>query len=434
MTATLETRLAPLARALRSDQLFLTDYLRKLEGHFEAENKRIQALLPEKGRFERLNREAVALMARYPKPEFRPPLYGVPVAVKDIFHVEGFLTQAGSKLPAELLTGPEAESVTLLRQAGALILGKTVTTEFAYFAPGPTRNPRNIAHTPGGSSSGSAAAVAAGLSPLALGTQTIGSVVRPAAFCGCVGFKPSAGRVSRAGVIPLSPTLDHVGFFTQDVPGAILAASVLCRAWQADVSPTEQPVLGVPLGPYLEKASNEGLEHLQATQKKLAQAGYTIKEVSAMENFDEIYAWHNDLLAIEAAQVHEKWIEQYGDLYHPKTAALIERGHQIAHGSARVYHTERDRLRQELTQLMAQHDISLWIAPAAPGAAPAGLESTGNPVMNLPWTYAGLPAINLPAGAGQNGLPLGLQVVGGWQEDEKLLAWATQLAKDLAST
>lgn len=429
MSANFETRLAPLAQALRSGELNLSDYLSQLETYFETENERIQALLPEAHRFERLRREAAALEARYPDPSARPPLFGVPVGVKDIFHAEGFVTQAGSKLPAEILTGPEAESVTLLKQAGALILGKTVTTEFAYFAPGPTRNPHNIGHTPGGSSSGSAAAVAAGLSPLALGTQTIGSVVRPAAFCGCVGFKPSAGRVSRAGVIPLSPTLDHVGFFTQDVPGAILAAGVLVREWQADVSPGQPPVLGIPVGPYLEKASSEGLAHFQATCQKLAQAGYTIKEVPAMQNFDEIYAWHNDLVAIEIAQVHEKWFKQYQDLYHPKTAALIKRGHQIAHGSARVYHSERERLRHELSQLMSQHNLSLWVAPAAPGTAPKGLDSTGNPVMNLPWTYAGLPAISLPAGTGQNGLPLGLQVVGGWLADEKLLAWAVRLAE-----
>ena len=178
--------------------------------------------------------------------------------MKDIFHVKGFLTRAGSGLPVDLLTGPEAESVTQLKQAGALILGKTVTTEFAYFAPGPTRNPRNPAHTPGGSSSGSAAAVGAGLCPLALGTQTIGSILRPASFCGVVGFKPSFGRISSAGVIPFAVSLDHIGFFTQDVAGATLAAAVLCKNWGDEEARTRgdgeakellnyRPVLGVPL-------------------------------------------------------------------------------------------------------------------------------------------------------------------------------------------
>jgi len=432
MTDKLETRLAPLAAALRSGQVSLDDYLNQLEAYFGPENERVLAFLPEENRFERLRQEAKALLARYPKPELRPALFGVPLGVKDIFHVDGFPTRAGSRLPAELLTGIEAQSVAQLKQAGALYLGKTVTTEFAYFGPGPTRNPHNVAHTPGGSSSGSAAAVGAGLCPLTLGTQTIGSVIRPASFCGVVGFKPSAGRSSRVGVIPLSPTLDHVGIFTQDVAGATLAASLLCYEWKGKVAPSERPVLGIPTGPYLKKASAEGMAHFQATREKLEQAGYTTKEVPAMDNFDEIFAWHNDLMATEAAQVHHKWFAEYSHLYHPKTAALIKRGHQISPGSAVVYHTERERLRTDLINLMAQHHISLWIAPAAVGPAPHGLESTGDPVMNLPWTYAGLPALNIPSGTAKNGLPLGLQVVGGWLQDESLLAWSEQIAQTLA--
>jgi len=154
------------------------------------------------------------------------------VGIKDIFHVDGFVTRAGTRVPPERFAGPEAASVALLREAGALIAGKTVTTEFAYFEPGPTRNPHNPAHTPGGSSSGSAAAVAAGLCQLALGTQTIGSVIRPAAFCGVVGFKPSFGRIPTSGLVYFSRTIDHVGLFTQDLDGMELAASVLCRDWQ----------------------------------------------------------------------------------------------------------------------------------------------------------------------------------------------------------
>lgn len=431
MTDNLETRLAPLAQALRAGHLSLSNYLDRLEAHFTPENERVLAFLPEEGRFDRLRHEAAALEARYPEPESRPPLYGVPVGVKDIFHVDGFLTQAGSRLPAEELTGPEAISVSQLKDAGALILGKTVTTEFAYFDPGPTRNPHNINHTPGGSSSGSAAGVAAGLCPLALGTQTIGSVVRPAAFCGVVGFKPSAGRISRIGVIPLSPTLDHVGIFTQDIEGIVLTATILCNEWQAAPPTTGRPVLGVPVGPYLQKTGNQGLEHFQATRETLEQAGFTVKDIPAMENFDEIYTRHYDLLAIEAANVHKDWFEKYADLYHPKTAALIKRGHQIADGSAIVYHSEQERLRSELSNLMAQHNISVWIAPSSVGPAPAGLESTGDPVMNLPWTYAGLPALNIPSGTAPNGLPLGLQLVGSWQQDEALLAWAGQIAAAL---
>src|SRR3970040_1828025 len=191
-----------------------------VEERFAEREAEVRAFVPEESRFERLRREAKALLSRFPDSGERPPMFGVLIGVKDIFRVGGFPTRAGSRLPAEVFEGPEAEPVKKLKAAGTLVLGKTVTTEFAYFAPGPTRNPHNLAHTPGGSSSGSAAAVAAGLAPLARGPQTIGSIVRPAAFCGVVGFKPSFGRISTEGVIPLSPSLDHVGFFTQDVAGA----------------------------------------------------------------------------------------------------------------------------------------------------------------------------------------------------------------------
>ena len=202
-------------------------YFDQLEATFEEREPKVQAFLPEGNRFDRLRREYKALEQRYPDPDSRPPLFGLPLGVKDIFHADGFETHAGSNLPADRLTGDQAASLTQLKEAGALVLGKTVTTEFAYFAPGPTRNPHNPKHTPGGSSSGSAAGVAAGLVPAAFGTQTVGSINRPAAFCGVVGLKPSYGRVSVEGVIPLAPSLDHVGFFTTDVAGAMVMAPLL---------------------------------------------------------------------------------------------------------------------------------------------------------------------------------------------------------------
>ena len=189
--------LTQLITGLRAGELSISDYVDHLEARFQEVEPLIEAFVPEPDRFARLRRDAATLLERYPAPESRPPLFGIAVGVKDIFHVKGFTTRAGSQVSPELLQGPEAAVVTALRNAGALILGKTVTTEFAYFAPGPTRNPHNPAHTPGGSSSGSAAAVAAGLCPLALGTQTIGSIIRPASFCGVVGYKPSYDRVSR---------------------------------------------------------------------------------------------------------------------------------------------------------------------------------------------------------------------------------------------
>src|SRR5205807_802532 len=245
--------LAATAAALRSGQLDLLTYIDEVCNRIDAAEPLIHALLPEPGRRQRLLSEAEALQKRFPDPVSRPPLYGILLGVKDIFHVDGFPTRAGSQLPTELFAAPEAACVTLLRNAGALILGKTISAEFAWIEPGPTRNPYNLEHTPGGSSSGSAAAVAAGFCPLALGTQTIGSTIRPAAFCGIVGFKPTYGRISTDGLIKCAESVDTVGLFTQDVAGIALVASLLCEGWQAvEISESTQlPGLGVPDGPYL---------------------------------------------------------------------------------------------------------------------------------------------------------------------------------------
>jgi Asp-tRNA(Asn)/Glu-tRNA(Gln) amidotransferase A subunit family amidase len=399
-----------------------------LEALFAGREPEVRAFLPEEGRFERLRREERALLERWPDPGDRPPLFGVPVGVKDIFHVDGFETRAGSRLPPEVLRGPEAASVTALKEAGALVLGKTVSTEFAYFAPGPTRNPWHPEHTPGGSSSGSAAAVAAGLCPLALGTQTIGSILRPAAFCGAVGFKSSYERISRDGVIPLAPSFDHVGFFTPDVAGAERAAAVLCRDWQP-AAPPRPPRLGVPEGPYLERASGEGLVHFREVCRRLAAAGYEVEPVPALEDFGEIVERHFRIFAAEAARVHRDWFARFSDLYDRRTAELIRRGQAVTDDQLARDLDGREELRTALTALMDRHGLDLWISPPALGAAPRGLDSTGDPVMNVPWTQAGMPALCLPASRNAAGLPLGLQVAARWWADEALLAWARALEK-----
>ncbi len=420
-------RLRELVDGLRSGDLPLLALAARIEDYFSEREPQVLAFVPEAGRFERLRREARALLQRYPEPDERPPLFGVPMGVKDIFHVAGLPTTAGSKLPQVELQGAEASVVTALKQAGALVLGKTVTTEFAYFAPGPTRNPHHAGHTPGGSSSGSAAAVAAGLCPLALGTQTIGSVNRPAAFCGVVGFKPSYERISRDGLVPLSPSLDHVGLFTADVPGMALAASVVLSDWQPAAGGS-RPTLGIPTGPYLQRASSEGLANFEAACRALRQAGYTVREVSAMPDFERIETWHTALVAAEAARVHEQWFAKYDHMYHARTAELLTRGAMTPEEAIEAARQGRLMLRRELAALMADNGIDLWIAPAARGAAPAGLESTGDPIMNLPWTYSGLPVLTVPSGAAENGLPLGLQLVGPWRGDESLLQQAGDIA------
>ena len=404
--------------------------LDRLESLVAEREPRVLSFLPEDDRFARLRRESAALAERWPVPERRPPLFGVPVGIKDIFHVDGFETRAGSRLPPEIMAGPEGPAVAALREAGALVLGKTVSTEFAYFAPGPTRNPRHPEHTPGGSSSGSAAAVAAGLCPLALGSQTIGSILRPAAFCGLVGFKPSYDRVSREGVIPLAPSYDHVGFLAADVDTARRAAAALIPGWRT-VSAKRRPRLGVPEGPYLERTAGEGGEHFRGICRRLAQAGYEVVPAPALLDFDEVVARHRRVVAAEAARVHAEWFARHGDLYDSRTAELIRRGQEIDDSQLARDLAASASLREALTAPMDERGLDLWISPPALGAAPRGLDSTGDPVMNLPWTQGGLPAIALPAGSNDAGLPLGLQVVARFGADEELLAWAGELAREL---
>ncbi len=417
--------LSPLLAALRAGEQPLLPYLDALAQRFADREPVVQAFVPEDGRFRRLRRQAQDLLARYPDPATRPPLFGLPVGVKDIYHVEGFVTRAGCTLPPDLFAGAESPLVTRLKDLGALIVGKTVTTEFAFFAPGPTRNPHNPAHTPGGSSSGSAAAVAAGLAALTLGSQTIGSINRPAAYCGIVGYKPTYGRFPLDGIVPLSPSADTVGFFAADVAGLAAVMPLLDSGWQ--MSATAKPVLGVPDGPYLAQATPEGLAHFEKLVTHLQQAGFTVRRVPAMPNFAEIDALHRDLVAAEAAQVHAAWYAQYAHLYHPKTADLIQKGQNLSSERLKQGLNNRSTLRSALHELMDTQAIDLWLSPSAPGAAPAGLDSTGDPVMNLPWTHAGLPTLTLPAGKNEASLPLGLQLAARWQQDEALLTWAQNL-------
>jgi Asp-tRNA(Asn)/Glu-tRNA(Gln) amidotransferase A subunit family amidase len=414
---------------LRSGAMTLPEFLWQVEARFIEREPSIKAFIPEDGRFTRLQNDADALVLRYPDLIKRPLLFGAMAGIKDIFHVEGFTTQAGSRLPPEVLQGKEAESVSRLKDAGALIFGKTVTTEFAYFSPGPTRNPHNPEHTPGGSSSGSAAAVSAEFCHLALGTQTIGSIIRPASFCGVVGLKPTYDRISRAGVIPLSPSLDHIGFFVPDVESTINAARVLYRDWDELIESLKKPVLGIPDGPYLQSASEEGLAHFESVCKLLENAGYELQHIQVMSDFAEIRARHDVIMSAEAAQVHKTWFEKYENLYSDKFAELIRRGQSIPNDQLQTALKARDDFRAAMRRVFLDHNIDLWICPSTVGPAPKGLESTGDPVMNLPWTQAGLPAINLPAGKNQNGLPMGLQVVGNWYKDESLLFWAEDLEK-----
>lgn len=422
-----ENRLADAVAELRSGMRTPTGYVESCLDRVGTVEEDVQAFLPETERAERVSMEAADLEAEYGGAT--PPLYGVPVAVKDIFHVDGLPTHAGSELPPEALAGPQAETVTSLLDAGAILMGKTVTTEFAYFEPGPTRNPHALDHTPGGSSSGSAAAVAAGEVPLALGSQTIGSVIRPASFCGVVGVKPSYERLPRGGVFPLSPSADHVGFFTQDVAGARVAAEVLAPQWE-ESRETEAPVIGVPHENYLLQADDAMVEAFDRALDRLTSAGYEVRRTDALADIEAINRRHQDLVAAEAALEHAALYDEYGTQYGEGTVELLEDGHEVGVGRLVDARNARRALRDRLGEAMDETGVDVWAAPAAPGPAPEGINDTGDPVMNLPWTHAGLPTVGLPAG-GLDGLPVGVQFVARFGADERLLAWAEPIESAL---
>jgi Asp-tRNA(Asn)/Glu-tRNA(Gln) amidotransferase A subunit family amidase len=372
------------------------------------------------------------LLERFPNPVSRPPLFGLSVGIKDIFHCDGFVTRCGSALPPSLFQGAEADTVTRLKAAGAVVMGKSATTEFAFFAPAPTRNPVNPDHTPGGSSSGSAAGVAAGFFDIALGTQTIGSMIRPAAYCGVVGFKPSLGRFSTRGVVPLSPTADHVGVFCRSASALPPVLKVLDEhPWRPDEPP--QPIrIGVPRGPYLNQADAAALSAFAGQVNRLEDAGCTIVTLPVLDDILKINERHTQLAAGEMARVHAPWFEDQRRRYHPTTIELIETGMAVSEERLGDLRLSGLWLRSALTDLMDRNRLTAWACPAAMGEAPKGLDATGSPLMNLPWTHAGLPAVTLPAGTGPAGLPLGLQLVGRFMADEQLAALANRAEAILA--
>lgn len=406
---------------LHSEELQVEEHITKILKQIEEKDSKINSFLPEKNREERLQKEAKELEKRFPNPKNRPPLFCVPIGIKDIVNIDGFETKCGSNLPAELFKGKEASFVTKLKNAGAIILGKTVTTEFAYFEPGPTRNPHNLKHTPGGSSSGSAAAVAAGIVPLAFGTQTIGSIIRPATFCGVVGFKPSFDRIAKDGVVPFSVSADHIGIFSQTIEMAELAASVLCDNWNNNIDfKKDKLTIGLVSRNYIKQADQEMINFYEEKIKEFQDLGHTIVEVDIFGDIEKINTAHRKMNAAEFAEVHEEWFENYENLYRPKTKELILDGKKITIGELSEARLGRIKFRNNIERLKKENGIDVWLSPAAPGEAPEGM-ATGSPLMNLPWTYSGLPVITLPLGKSKNNLPLGLQFTGSFMQDEELL-------------
>lgn len=426
-----KSNISEIVKAFHEKSFNTKEYLKNVCKSIDDKDKHVKAMLPEVNRSERLLKDFELLSKTFPDPKKRPPLFGVPVGIKDIINVDGFETKAGSQLPSELFKGKEAGVVKRLKKAGALILGKTVTTEFAYFEPGPTRNPHNTKHTPGGSSSGSAAAVASGYTPLAIGTQTIGSIIRPAAYCGIVGYKPSYDRVPKDGVIPFSISADHIGLFTQDLEGMSIAASVLCTRWKKDaVKINKKPTIGIIEGKYLAQADDEIQSFFENIIEKLEKAGYKVKKLNVFEDIEDINILHKKMSAAEFAAVHEAWFENYSELYRKETKKLILEGRKVTIGELSKAKLGRQTFRNYIEDLRKKNKIDVWLSPATTSPAPKGTK-TGSPIINLPWTYAGLPALTIPAGKSKENLPIGLQFSGSFSKDEKLLAMVKEIQKSI---
>lgn len=356
----------------------------------------------------------------------RGPLHGLPLGVKDLFDTTDLPTAYGSALYAHHRPAADAASVTLCREAGAVVLGKTVTTEFAYFTPGPTVNPHNALHTPGGSSSGSAAAVADHMVPLALGTQTAGSIIRPAAYCGVVGYKPSLGRVVHAGVKSLSPTLDVIGGFGRSVEDAALLGAVLT----GDLRLMENHLHGAlriglfPSPSWPEADADTQKAWAQATQA-LAKNSDHCQDQALVQDFGELIQLQKDVMSYEMARSLSFERLRHREALSPALQTLLDTGMAIsgAQHAANLQRTADWRLR--IDALFERHDVLL--TPSTTGAAPEGLAATGDPLFCRSWSLLGLPAVHLPLMRNAKGLPVGLQLVGRMGEDHKLLAAARHI-------
>jgi len=409
--------------ALRGGRLRSEDLTRALLERIAAHEGRVQA-------FQWIDPPRAMALARAADERLRqgqPPgvLHGIPVGIKDIIATQGIPTTMGSPIFENHLPSASAALVERLERAGAFVMGKTVTNEFAYYTPGKTRNPWNPAHTPGGSSSGSAAAVAMGFVPAAVGTQTNGSVIRPAAFCGVVGYKPTAGLISVAGVHPFSPSLDQPGVFARSVADAALLAAALAErgATSGDAPPMAHPPrLTVVRSPVWHKADRYAQEHFLEVTGRLRTAGAEVEERELPSAFDEAHAVQRTIMCGEGARVFAELQRRDRGRLSPRLNALLDEGLNIGDADlARALERQR-RFAEDLDTFLGACDAI--VTPPTPGEAPADLTQTGDPVFCTIWSLCGVPAVSIPTGRGPSGLPLGLQVVGARSNDDRLLSVA----------
>ncbi len=425
MTELYKLSLREAAQRIRSGKLTGTAYAHALLMRIASREKEIQAwqwLDPAR---------AVALAAEADQAtspmRVAHPLHGIPVAVKDNFYTAGIPTEMGCRAYAGYVPDETAEVVGRLESAGGIMLGKTVTTEAAFMQPAKTRNPWNTAHTPGGSSSGSAAAVAAGFVAGALGTQTNGSIIRPAAFCGIVGYKPSHGQMSARGIMPFSTTLDQPGVFARNVADAAFLASCLTIQRNA-ISPEVRaartaPRLAAVRSPTWYLAQSAQRHQFEADIERLRTAGAAVDVLEIPREFDASIRIHRTLMLYEAARLAKPARQVSRSGFSELLNKALDEGEAIRDADYREALKGRTHLQQSMAQFF-DRGYSAIITPPAAGEAPATLTSTGDPRFCTLWTLVGVPAITIPTGKGPTGLPLGLQIIGAAEEENYLLATA----------
>ena len=388
-----------------------------------------------------LDREALLADAQQKEEELEKgvnvgPLHGVPIGLKDIYYTAGIPTTACSKVYEEFVPEYDATTVTLLKNAGAIMMGKTVTTEFACMDPSPTKNPWNPAHTPGGSSSGSAVAVATRMCPAALGSQTVGSVLRPASYNGVVGFKPTFGRVSRYGVIPVSWSLDHVGWMARSVEDAALLMQVMAVAdpnepitvglpaddFMAGLASHSAPRIGLIRRFFYDNSDEETRKHTDGIVDQLSRAGATIEEIPLPDSIDTAMEDQRTIMAVEGAAFHQPMYERQSQDYQPKLREMLRQGLAT---DGQTYSRALERRQQftaEMQALAGKADVLL--TPSTPTPALPDITNTGNTMFQGPWTSCGLPVITIPSGLAASGLPFGIQLASAPFSEPKLLAAA----------
>ena len=442
MTEPFDLTIAQAAALIRERRLSPVALMESLLARADALEPRLQA-------WATLDREAALDAARRSQEELerrgpRGILHGVPIGLKDIIYTAGTRTAAGSRIWADFVPGHDATVVALLKQAGAIVQGKTVTTEFADGDPAPTLNPWDPAHTPGGSSTGSAVAVATRMCLGALGSQTVGSVQRPASYNGIVGFKPTFGRISCHGVIPYCWSCDHMGFLVRSVEDAALLLNVLAGYDSQDPLCADEPVadyhkalaaldgpprIGVLRGYFHENSDEDTRRKLDQVVRQLGEAEAVVEEVDPGVDFREAYDAHRLVVQSETAAFHRPMFTGHEDEYGPKLRANIEFGLT----RSGIEYVLANRLRQEVRERLRQalDGFDALLAPTVSAPAPRDLSSTGDTSFQSPWAFTGMPAITIPVGLASTGMPLGVQLAGPPFGEARLLAvahWVERVA------